>query len=171
MNRAFCEKCGDTWATSAETTLSNGAFVLTDYQPAALSFTLKKNPDYYDADKITLEGLNYQVIKDSQQALMSYQNGDLDIILVAGDQVDQIKDDPEFLTIGAGYLWYVSPMMRDVKELANLNLRYALTYALDRQAIVNDVVKDGSLASYTAVPSEYAYSDEQGQNRAWQRRL
>lgn len=160
VNRAFCEKCGDTWATSAETTLSNGAFVLTDYQPAALSFTLKKNPDYYDADKITLEGLNYQVIKDSQQALMSYQNGDLDIILVAGDQVDQIKDDPEFLTIGAGYLWYVSPMMRDVKELANLNLRYALTYALDRQAIVNDVVKDGSLASYTAVPSEYAYSDE-----------
>ncbi len=160
VNRAFCEKCGDSYATSADTVLSNGAFILTDYQPAALSFTLKKNPDYWDASRIKLDGLNYQVLKDSQQALMSYQNGDLDLILVAGDQVDQVKDDPEFRTVGAGYLWYISPMMKNVPALANLNLRYALTYALNRKSIVEDVVKDGSLATYTAVPSQYAFSDE-----------
>ena len=34
---------------------SNGAFKLTDYQPAATAFTLEKNPDYYDADKIALD--------------------------------------------------------------------------------------------------------------------
>ena len=90
---------------------------------------------------------------------MSYQNGDLDIIKLAGDQVDQVKDDSEFLTVGAGYLWYISPMMQKVPELANLNLRMALTHALNRQQIVDDVVKDGSLATYTAVPSQYAFSD------------
>ena len=37
------------------------------------AFELAKNPDYYDADSISLDGLAYQVIKDSQQALMSYQ--------------------------------------------------------------------------------------------------
>ena len=160
VNRKFYTQCGNRYATSADTVLSNGAFILTDYQPAALSFTFKKNDKYYDAASITLDGLNYQVIKDSQQALLSYQNGDLDIIKLAGDQVDQVKDDPEFLTVGAGYLWYISPMMRDVPELANKNLRMALTHAIDRESIVANVVKDGSIATYTAVPSQYAYSDQ-----------
>ncbi len=160
VNRAFFEKCGDTYATSAETTLSNGAFILKEYSPAAVSFTLEKNPNYYDADKIKLDALNYQVIKDSQQALLSYQNGDIDVILVAGDQVDQVIDDPEFGTVGAGYLWYISPNIRDNKDLANLNLRKALSFALNRESIVKDVVKDGSKATYTAVPSEYAFSNE-----------
>ena len=75
--------------------LSNGAFKLTDYQPAATAFTLEKNPDYYDAGKIALDGLAYQVIKDSQQALMSYQTSALDMTLLNGEQVDQVKDDPE----------------------------------------------------------------------------
>jgi len=160
VNKAFFEKCGDKYATSADTVLSNGAFTLTDYQPAAVSFKLVKNEKYYDASRIKLAGLNYQVIKDSQQALLSYKNGDLDIIKLAGDQVDQIKDDPEFKSVGAGYLWYISPMMAKVPELANLNMRKALSFALDRQSIVDHVVKDGSLASYTAVPSQFAYSDK-----------
>ena len=81
VNQAFFESCGDTFATSPETTLSNGAFVLDTYEPAATTVHLTKNPDYYDADSIQLAGLNYQVIQDSQQALMSYQTGDLDITL------------------------------------------------------------------------------------------
>ena len=75
VNEAFYNTCADTFGTSPETVLSNGAFKLTDYQPAATAFTLEKNPDYYDAGKIALDGLAYQVIKDSQQALMSYQTG------------------------------------------------------------------------------------------------
>jgi len=156
INQAFYEACGDSYATSPETVLSNGAFVLTSYQPAATSFTLKKNPDYYDADRVQLEGLSYQVIKESQQALLSYQNGDLDLIQVSGDQVDQVQDDPEFLSVGAGYLWYISPNINDYPELANLNLRMAITHALDRQTIVESVVKDGSTATYTAVPPQFA---------------
>lgn len=160
INQAFFESCGDSYATSPETTLSNGAFILSDYQPAATSFKLIKNASYFDAAKVSLDGLNYQVIKDSQQALMSYQNGDLDIIQVSGDQVDQVKDDPEFVTIGAGYLWYVSPNIAANPDLANLNLRMAITHALDRETIVNSVVKDGSLATYTAVPPQFATGPE-----------
>ena len=121
--------------------LSNGAFVLTDYQPAATAFAMEKNPDYYDADKIALDGLAYQVIKDSQQALMSYQTGTLDITLLNGEQVDQVKDDPEFTSVGAGYLWYISPNIDAVPDLANLNLRKAMTFALDRDAITGDVLE------------------------------
>ena len=156
VNEEFFNSCGDTFATSPETVLSNGAFVLDDYQPAATAFHLTKNADYYDADRVQLPGLNYQVIQDSQQALMSYQTGDLDTTLVNGEQVDQVKDDPEFMTIGAGYLWYVSPNMDAVPELANLNIRMALTMAIDREAITNDVLKDGCIPTYTAVPMQFA---------------
>lgn len=105
VNQEFCESCGDTFGTSPDTVLSNGAFILTDYEPAATAFELVKNEDYWDADRVSLAGLSYQVIQDSQQALMSYQVGDLDITLVNGDQVEQVEDDPEFDSIGAGYLW------------------------------------------------------------------
>lgn len=156
VNEEFFNTCADTFATSPETTLSNGAFVLDSYEPAATAFHLAKNADYYDADEIQLSGLSYQVIQDSQQALMSYQTGALDTTLINGEQVDQVKDDPEFLSVGAGYLWYVSPNVGNVPELANLNVRMAMTMAIDRDAITNDVLKDGSAPTYTAVPMQFA---------------
>lgn len=157
VNQAFFEGLADgTFGTSPETVLSNGAFVLTSYEPAALSFSLAKNPDYYDADKVQLDGLNYQVIKDSQQAYMSYQNGDLDIVKLSGDQVEQVEGDPELTITGAGYLWYLTLNMHDVPALNNQNMRLALSNAVNRMSIVDDVVKDGSVATYTAVPPQFA---------------
>lgn len=156
VNEAFFNECGDTFATSPDTILSNGAFVMDDYEPAATAFHLTKNADYYNADSVSLEGLNYQVIQDSQTALMSYQTGALDITIVNGEQVDQVEDDPEFSSTGAGYLWYVSPNISAVEELQNLNIRMALTMAIDRESITNDVLKDGSIATYTAVPMQFA---------------
>ncbi len=156
VNEEFFTSCGDTYATSPETVLSNGAFVLDSYEPAATAFHFTKNNDYYDAANIQLAGLNYQVIQDSQQALMSYQTGALDTTLVNGEQVDQVKDDPEFMAIGAGYLWYVAPNIDAVEELKNLNIRLALTHAINRDSITTDVLKDGSAPTYTAVPMDFA---------------
>lgn len=156
VNEEFFTSCGDTYATSPETVLSNGAFIMDSYEPAATAFHLTKNNDYYDAARIQLPGLNYQVIQDSQQALMSYQTGALDTTLVNGEQVDQVKDDPEFMAIGAGYLWYVAPNVDGVEELANLNIRLALTHAINRESITTDVLKDGSAPTYTAVPMDFA---------------
>ena len=156
VNEAFYESVGDVYGTSPETVLSNGAFVLDDYEPAANAFHLTKNEDYWDAARVSLPGLNYQLVQDSQQALQNYQLGVLDTTLVNGEQVDQVKDDPEFQTIGAGYLWYVSPNQDKVPELANLNIRLALTHAINREAITEDVLKDGSLPTSTAVPPQFA---------------
>lgn len=156
VNEEFFNTCPDTFGTSPDTVLSNGAFIMDAYEPAATAFHLTKNPDYYDADRVQLSGLNYQVIQDSQQALMSYQTGALDTTLVNGEQVDQVKDDPEFRAVGAGYLWYVSPNMSKVPELANENIRLAMTFAINRDAITKDVLKDGSAPTYTAVPPQFA---------------
>lgn len=157
VNKSFYEKWGDKFSTSPETTLSNGPFILTDYQPAATSYALVKNEKYFDADRIKLSGLNYQVIKDSQQALLSYRNGDLDYVQISGDQTDVVKDDPELHTVRDGFLWYIVPNIKTVPELKNVNLRKALGFALDRESIVNDVLKDGSVSSFTGVPDGFAF--------------
>ena len=47
VNEAFFNTCADTFGTSPDTVLSNGAFILTDYQPAATAFEMVKNTDYY----------------------------------------------------------------------------------------------------------------------------
>jgi len=156
VNRAFVEKCGDTFATSPETVLSNGAFILATYEPAATSFTLTKNPNYYNAANVKLDGLSYQVIKDSQTALLSYQNGDLDIVTLAGDQVELVQDDPEFSTVNAGYLWYITVNQAKFPELANVNFRKALSAAFDRDAICTSIIKDGSTPATFAVPTNFA---------------
>ncbi len=156
VNEKFYETCADTFATSPETMLADGAFVIDKYEPSTTEFHLSKNENYYDADRIKLAGIDYQVIQDSQTALMSYQNGELDTTLINGDQVDQVQDDPEFLAVGAGYMWYVSPCISKVPELQNLNIRKALTFALDRDAITTEILKDGSTPTYTAVPPQFA---------------
>ena len=78
VNRAFAEEKGDLFASSPENYLSNGPFVLTDYAPAATAFSMVKNETYYDAANVQVEGLNYKVILDPQQAYLAYQNGELD---------------------------------------------------------------------------------------------
>lgn len=156
VNEDFYNKCNGTYGSSPDTILADGAFVIDDYEPAATSIHMKKNENYYDKDRIKLSGIKYSVIQDSQTALMSYQNGDLDLTLVNGDQVDQVKDDPDYTSFSSGYMWYIAPNISGVKELQNLNIRLAMTMALDRESITNDVCRDGSVPTYTAVPVDFA---------------
>ena len=96
--------------------------------------------------------MQYQVIKDSQQAMLSYQNGDLDVATLSGEQVEQFQADPEFQNIMAGYLWYVSPNQK-VAGLENVNVRKALALSFDKEAISRNILKDGSIVADFAVPT------------------
>ena len=152
VNEEFYNKCGDKFATTVDTILCNGAFKVTSYEPAATTINLEKNPDYWDADKVQLSGIQYQVIKDSQQAMLAYQNGDLDVATLSGEQVEQFQADPEFQSIMAGYLWYISPNLK-TPGLENENLRKALALSYDKDAIINNILKDGSIKADFAVPT------------------
>jgi len=152
VNEAFFTEAGDNFGTSPDTILSNGPFMITSYEPAATTITLAKSPTYWEASKVSLDGIQYQVIKDSQQAMLSYQNGDLDVATLSGEQVEQFQADPEFHNIMAGYLWYISPNTK-IAGLENLNLRKALALSYDKAAVVNNILKDGSIVADFAVPS------------------
>ncbi|MFH5836461.1 peptide ABC transporter substrate-binding protein [Proteiniclasticum sp. C24MP] len=152
MNEEFFTSVGDNYGTSPETLLANGPFKITAYEPAATTISLEKNADYWDADAVALDGIQYQVIKDSQQTMLSYQNGDLDIATLSGEQVEQFMNDPEFVNVVAGYLWYVSPNQL-VAGLENVNIRTGMALAFDKDAIANNILKDGSIPANFPVPT------------------
>ncbi len=152
VNEEFFTTAGDSFGTSPATILGNGPFMITSYEPAATSITLAKSPTYWDASKVNLDGIQYQIIKDSQQAMLSYQNGDLDLAALSGEQVEQFQADPEFHNIMAGYLWYMSPN-QTVKGLENVNLRKAMALSYDKEALAKNVLKDGSIVANFAVPT------------------
>ena len=172
INQEFYEGLEEgTYGTSPDTYLSNGAFVLTDYLPGTASLSLKKNDGYYDAAKVSLSGIEYQVVGSSDNALSAFKNGSLDIVMVNGDQVSAAETDAatkdNIKVTGAGYMWYLSFSQTANNAngyLANANLRLAITNALDREALVDNYVKDGSLATYTCVPPQFAASSTTGED-------
>lgn len=151
VNEEFYKQSGDSFASSKDTILSNGPFKVASYEPAATTIELAKNEDYWDKDSVKLDGIQFQVIKEAQQAMLSYQNGDLDVATLSGEQVEQFKNDPEFKNVASGFLWYIS-VNQKVQGLENENLRKALALAYDKEAIVNNILKDGSIVADFAVP-------------------
>ena len=152
INEAFYKEKGDQYALTAGALLANGPFKMKTWEVGGTTFFLEKNPDYYDAAKVQVDGLNYKVIKDSQQSALAYDNGDLDYVALSGEQITKYKSNPEYHSIMAGYLWYLSPNQK-VKGLENVNLRKALSLAFDKKAIVDDILKDGSTVADFAVPT------------------
>ena len=173
INEEFYNSLADgTYGTSPETFLSNGAFVLESYTPGTASLSVKKNPDYWDAARVQLAGINYQVVGSSDNALTAFKNNTLDVVMVSGNQVDAAKKDPtladKITVTGAGYMWYLSFSQTEKNAqggmLANKNLRLAISNAIDRDNLVDNYVMDGSLATYTAVPPQFAASSTTGED-------
>lgn len=161
-----------TYGTSPETFLSNGAFVLEDYTPGTATLSVKKNENYWDADRVQLAGIKYQVVGSSDNALTAFKTGALDVVTIAGNQVASAEKDASLAdklkVTGAGYMWYVSFSQTENNAqggmLANANLRLAISNAIDREALVEDYVMDGSLDTYTAVPPQFAASSTTGED-------
>ena len=171
INEEFYNSLADgTYGTSPETFLSNGAFVLESYTPGTANLSVKKNPDYWDADRVKLAGISYQVVGSSDNALTAFRNNTLDVVMVSGNQVDAAKKDASLSqnlkVTGAGYMWYLSFSQTEKNAqggmLANANLRLAISNAIDRDNLVDNYVMDGSLATYTAVPPQFAASSTTG---------
>ena len=156
VNREFAEQCGDLYGTSPEYYLCNGPFTLTSYEPAATAFSLKKNETYYAADEVQIDGIDYKVILDSQQAYLAYQNNELDICVLSSELAELLQGDPEFTPVMTGYLWYLSPNVKNNPDLANVNIRKAIGMGFDKEAVVNSVLKDGSVVINSCVPFELA---------------
>ncbi|HEU4965716.1 MAG TPA: peptide ABC transporter substrate-binding protein [Bacilli bacterium] len=157
QKKDFVEKYGDKYAAEAENMLSNGPFKMTEWVHEQ-SVTLEKNSDYWNADNVHLEKVNYQVVKDSAARENLYASGQIDRTSLVRDQVDQYKDSPEFYVTSElvnGYLQY----NEKVKVLTNKHVRQALTYAIDGDAYADIIYHNGSIGATGFVPKGTSNGD------------
>ncbi len=158
LNQAFYESEGANFAQSTSDLLYCGPYTMTDWQTGN-QYTFTKNPDYWDADNITVENVTFKFLQDTQSAMLEYQSGNIDVVKLASEQVDAYKDAEGFTTRLQGYAWRLDYNF-DNTTLQNKDLREAISKAIDRTAIAENVLKDGSVAAEGFIPKEFAYGPD-----------
>ena len=156
INQKFCEKQGDKYGKSAKTILGNGAFTMTNWEPGSVA-EFEKNDKYYDAKTVKIDKLVMKLVQDPKVAAQAFEAGETDFAPINSDLVDKYKKDDSFKQINEGYLFYISVNFQN-SDLANLNVRKALSLAINRKDLCENVLKDGSMAATGFVPSQLSTS-------------
>lgn len=157
LNQKFYEAQGDQFALTVDNMLYCGPYTMKEYTSGS-QYVFEKNPNYFKADKEKdmAQTVIFKYLQDTQSAMLDYQSGNLDVVKLQGEQVDQYQDQPGFTNRLAGYLWYLTLNLHN-PDLANLNLRKAMVMAVDRETICANVLKDGSIPAEGIVPRELSY--------------
>ena len=162
LNQKFYEAQGDQFALSPDNLLYCGPYTMTGYQQGS-EYTFEKNPDYFKADQMTdyVDKIVFRYLQDTQSAMLDYQSGNLDVVKLQGDQVDQYSGTEGFTNRMTGYLWYLSidfntSVHPENSQFANVNLRKAMSLAIDRDTIATNVLKDGSIGADGLIPKDLA---------------
>lgn len=150
LNEEFVEAQGDQYATAPDKMIYSGPYVMSSWT-SGNRFSFAKNDSYFQSDKVNMNEVEFKFIQDSQTAMLEYQSGNIDVVKLSGEMVEAYSAEAGFTNRLQGYLWYLS-LNFEVPELANLNLRKALNYAVDRETIATFVLKDGSVAAQGLIP-------------------
>jgi oligopeptide transport system substrate-binding protein len=129
------------------------------YGPYALAawmhddrLVLVKNPHYYGASDVAIETANILVAGDPMTLLAMYEAGEIDTTMVSPSELDRLRADPELskqlrivLTPTTNFLAFnLSKAPAD-----NRLLRKALAASIDRQAMVDNVLKGDEIPART----------------------
>lgn len=160
LKQSFVEKEGKKFAQTQSDMLYNGPFTMSIYDKtkAGNKWQFKKNPNYWNAKNIKLTTVNFYVNNQISQRVNMYKTGQIDEAGLHGDFIDQMKSSnaSEFntgLTSSTDFLY----LNEKSKALANKNVRLAIYEAINRPAFAKQIQKDGSIASYFAVPKKFAF--------------
>ena len=156
LNQKFVEKCGKKYATAPEYTLSNGAYKMTKWIKGNKA-TFTKNDNYYNKKAVKTKNLELYLVQDPKTAAQSFDNGKVDFAEINSTLVDKYKGKKTFKTISEGYLAYLQCNFKQ-DTTANKNLRYALSYAINRKDLSDNILKDGSQPATGFVPSKLCTS-------------
>ncbi|RWZ54710.1 peptide ABC transporter substrate-binding protein [Halobacillus fulvus] len=154
LNQAFVEEHGDKFATEAEYTLANGPFKMTEWNHGE-GWTVEKNDTYWDADTVQLEKINAKVIKEISTGVNLYESGEIDQAELNAEFVDQYRATEDFQVAEKPYLYFFKFNQEANEALANVDVRKAISYAIDRQSLVDVILNDGSVAAEGYVPSNF----------------
>lgn len=162
INQKFYEEIGaDNYSKDTGTFCTNGAFTLKEWNHNS-NIVLEKFQDWHDADKVQVETINWKIITKPQPALNEFLAGGVDIVgLGTGELIDQAKANGyEVLSYPDGGAFYVYFNHKN-EYLQNKNLRQALALAIDKQGLVDSVMKNDNkpMTSFTH-PSVLGYDSK-----------
>lgn len=162
QNEKFVEKQGKKFGTTADTTLSNGPFKMTQWKTED-SWKLEPNDKYWDKDKVKLKEVNYKVVKETQTAINLYQTGKLDMVDLDASNVSKYKDREDFAPElnSSNYFFRINNTKN--KDLKNENLRKAFAKAIDKKEYVNSLLNNGSVPSDKLMVKDFV-KDEDGKD-------
>jgi len=155
------EKYGDSYGSTAESIMADGPFKLANWRQGA-SYTLEKNPSYWNANSIKVNQVNVNIVKEMSTAVNLYDTGKADTVALSGDFIaqEQAKHPGEVkkgLTANTEFL-YIN--QKTNQNLKNLNLRKAINVAINRKNLTNALLKDGSIPSNYVVPKDFVQGSD-----------
>ncbi|KIO66241.1 peptide ABC transporter substrate-binding protein [Caldibacillus thermoamylovorans] len=158
MNQKFVEAQGDKYATSTETLVFNGPFTLEKWTSTANKWELVKNENYWDKDSVKLDKITFVVVKDPQAGVDLYEKGEVDRAGLSSDLVDMYSSNDDYITIPEPSVFYLKlNQVRNGEKtpLANVNIRKAIMMAVDKEAGVNEILNNGSIAANGLIPKDF----------------
>ncbi|MCR4950023.1 MAG: peptide ABC transporter substrate-binding protein [Solobacterium sp.] len=168
LNQKFFEAQGDQYSLTIDNLLFCGPYKMTTWQPGA-EYVFTKNPEYWNAANQGdyVDEVIFKFVPEAQTAVMSYKNGDVDVVTLTSELVEANQSDPGYVSRLQGYAWRLNlnqststKGFEGNTKFQNLNLRKALGLSIDREAIAKDVLKDGSVALEGFIPKEFAYGPD-----------
>lgn len=141
------------WANDPSTYVSNGAFKISEWKHKE-SIKIVKNDSYYDKNSVKLQEIDFAMIEDENTAYQMYKSGDMDVAYpLPTDVIAQLKaaKDPEFI-IAPDLATYFYRFNTTRKPFNNKKVRQALSMAIDRQAIVDNVTQGGQKPAFGYTP-------------------
>lgn len=156
QNQKFVEEKGEAFASNAENLLYNGPFKMEKWEGTdATEWVLVKNPDYHSADKVTLEKITVNVVKDSNSAVNAFEAGETDMTgLLSSDIVPSYEGDDRMLSWMEPTVFWIK-MNQKNKALANENIRRAIATGFNKEDLAASILNNGSVAANYFVPKDF----------------
>lgn len=155
VQKATIEANGDQWTASPDTYICNGPFKISEMNMGE-SVVLVKNPEYYDADKVSLEKITFRYITDMATALMAYESGEIDGArsFPSSDYARLKAEDAGIVSVSSyGTVFYNFNCAK--APFDNALVRKAFNLAVDRTSIIDDVVQIPAVPAYSFIAPGY----------------
>ena len=153
QQQAYVEKTGAAYGTNSDSLLYNGAVVLTNWDGTSDTWTLEKNKEYYDQEAVKLEEVSVQTLKEENTGISLFEGGDLDLVRISGQNVAQYSNLDGYVTFNDVANSFLDFNKKEGSPLANLDLRKAIALAIDKEALTESVLADGSKPLNGLVPA------------------
>lgn len=154
------------WHTEAETFVSNGPFMLEEWNHDTNMLFLK-NENYWDADVVNLDGIDWAMVLEDNTSYQMYEAGDLDVGGIPSEMSDELIDGDDVRIDEEGGLEFFRFNVTE-EPFTNKKIRQAFSYAVNREDITEYVVKNRVEPAYGFVspgftsPEGNDFRDENG---------